>query len=131
MIQDSASASIDAEAAAGKIAFDRIGNGDTVLLISGFPQTRRSWNKLISLLSTKFLNFMATEAQMTRTGQCTSIFLSSGRFDFPQDFKSLTRIDAGIPGITLLNDTQLSDYKRKWNFMFQMLPDLPMHFMLR
>jgi hypothetical protein len=25
----------------------------------------------------------------------------------------------------LLTDTQLSDYKRKWNFIFQMLPDLP------
>jgi pimeloyl-ACP methyl ester carboxylesterase len=44
---------------------------------------------------------------------------------FPSDFKSLTLIEAGIPGITLLNDIQLSDYKRKWNFIFQMLPDLP------
>jgi pimeloyl-ACP methyl ester carboxylesterase len=44
---------------------------------------------------------------------------------FPEDFKSLTLIEAGIPGITLLNDIQLSDYKRKWNFIFQMLPDLP------
>jgi pimeloyl-ACP methyl ester carboxylesterase len=44
---------------------------------------------------------------------------------FPDDFKSLTLIEAGIPGITLLNDIQLSDYKRKWNFIFQMLPDLP------
>jgi pimeloyl-ACP methyl ester carboxylesterase len=37
----------------------------------------------------------------------------------------LTLIDAGIPGVTLLNDIELSDYKRKWNFIFQMLPDLP------
>jgi pimeloyl-ACP methyl ester carboxylesterase len=44
---------------------------------------------------------------------------------FPGDFKSLTLIEAGIPGITLLNEIQLSDYKRKWNFIFQMLPDLP------
>jgi len=44
---------------------------------------------------------------------------------FPDVFKSLTLIEAGIPGITLLNDIQLSDYKRKWNFIFQMLPDLP------
>ena len=44
---------------------------------------------------------------------------------FPDDFKSLTLIDAGIPGVTLTDDIQLSDYKRKWNFMFQMLPDLP------
>ena len=42
---------------------------------------------------------------------------------FPDDFKSLTLIDAGIPGITLLNEIQLSDYKRKWNFIFQMLPE--------
>jgi hypothetical protein len=39
--------------------------------------------------------------------------------------KSLTLIDAGIPGVTLLNGIELSDYKRKWNFIFQMLPDLP------
>ena len=44
---------------------------------------------------------------------------------FGEDFKSLTLIDAGIPGITLTEDVQLSDYKRKWNFIFQMLPDLP------
>ena len=44
---------------------------------------------------------------------------------FEEDFKSLTLIDAGIPGITLTNDIQLSDFKRKWNFIFQMLPDLP------
>jgi hypothetical protein len=44
---------------------------------------------------------------------------------FPDDFKSLTLIDAGIPGVTLTDDIQLSDYKRKWSFIFQMLPDLP------
>jgi pimeloyl-ACP methyl ester carboxylesterase len=44
---------------------------------------------------------------------------------FQDDFKSLTLIDAGIPGVTLTEDIQLSDYKRKWNFIFQMLPDLP------
>jgi pimeloyl-ACP methyl ester carboxylesterase len=44
---------------------------------------------------------------------------------FPGDFRSLTLIDAGIPGVTLPDDIQLSDYKRKWNFIFQMLPDLP------
>lgn len=30
---------------ARKIAFDRMGNGEKVLLISGFPQTRLSWKK--------------------------------------------------------------------------------------
>ena len=44
---------------------------------------------------------------------------------FKEDFKSLTLIDAGIPGVTLLNEIELSDYKRKWNFIFQMPPDLP------
>lgn len=33
--------------------FDRIGSGERVLLISGFPQTRLSWNRLIPLLSGK------------------------------------------------------------------------------
>ena len=45
---------LDAASEAKKIAFDRIGNGEKVLLISGFPQTRRSWNRLIPLLSPKF-----------------------------------------------------------------------------
>ena len=44
---------------------------------------------------------------------------------FESDFKSLTLIDAGIPGVTLTEEIQLSDFKRKWNFIFQMLPDLP------
>jgi hypothetical protein len=33
---------VDAKSEARKIAFDKIGNGDKILLISGFPQTRRS-----------------------------------------------------------------------------------------
>src|SRR5580658_11044275 len=45
---------LDATSEARKIAFDRVGNGEKVLLISGFPQTRRSWNKIIPLLSPKF-----------------------------------------------------------------------------
>jgi pimeloyl-ACP methyl ester carboxylesterase len=49
----------------------------------------------------------------------------SGALLFESDFKSLTLIDAGIPGVTLTEEIQLSDYKRKWNFIFQMLPDLP------
>ena len=44
---------LDAAAEARKIAFDRIGHGEKVLSISGFPQTRRSWNRLIPLLSHK------------------------------------------------------------------------------
>jgi pimeloyl-ACP methyl ester carboxylesterase len=44
---------------------------------------------------------------------------------FKEDFKSLTLIDAGIPGVTLTEDVQLSYFKRKWNFIFQMLPDMP------
>jgi hypothetical protein len=35
-------ADLDAGSEAKKIAFDRIGNGEKVLLISGFPQTRLS-----------------------------------------------------------------------------------------
>jgi hypothetical protein len=45
---------LDATSEAKKIAFDRIGNGERVLLLSGFPQTRRSWNRLIPLLSPRF-----------------------------------------------------------------------------
>jgi pimeloyl-ACP methyl ester carboxylesterase len=139
-----------------KIAFVQIGHGDKVLLISGFPQTRRSWNRLIPLLSQKFetipadlpsfgdSGFLAAPATTENVGKVFHAFVDglgaplhvvahdfgawcaySWALQFPQDFKSLTLIDAGIPGVTLTNDIELSDYKRKWNFIFQMLPDLP------
>jgi hypothetical protein len=41
----------DPAAEAAKIAFDRTGKGEPVLLISGFPQTRRSWNRIVPRLS--------------------------------------------------------------------------------
>jgi pimeloyl-ACP methyl ester carboxylesterase len=141
---------------AKRIAFDRSGNGDKVLLISGFPQTRRSWGKLVPLLSQKFeaisadlpsfgdsgiLEAPATTENAGRifhefvAGLGTPLHVVAHDFGawvayswallFKDDFKSLTLIDAGIPGVTLLNDIELSDYKRKWNFIFQMLPDLP------
>jgi pimeloyl-ACP methyl ester carboxylesterase len=150
------SGALDAATEAKKIAFDRIGNGDKVLLISGFPQTRRSWNRLIALLSPKFQTipadlpsfgdsgFLSAPATTENVARVFHAFVSSlgaplhvvahdfgawcaysWALLFPGDFKSLTLIEAGIPGITLLNDIELSDYKRKWNFIFQMLPDLP------
>jgi pimeloyl-ACP methyl ester carboxylesterase len=151
-----ASGLLDAKKEAKKIAFDRVGNGEKVLLISGFPQTRRSWNRLIPLLSPKFQTIPADLPSFGDSGLLSAPATSenvarifhefvaklgvplhvvahdfgawcaySWALLFPGDFKSLTLIEAGIPGITLLNDIQLSDYKRKWNFIFQMLPDLP------
>jgi pimeloyl-ACP methyl ester carboxylesterase len=147
---------LDAVSEAKKIAFDRIGNGDRILLISGFPQTRLSWNRLTPLLSHKFQcipadlpsfgdsGILAAPATTENVGRIFHEFVVSlgtplrvvahdfgawcaysWAILFPGDFKSLTLIDAGIPGVTLTNDIQLSDYKRKWNFIFQMLPDLP------
>jgi pimeloyl-ACP methyl ester carboxylesterase len=147
---------LDAASEAKKIAFDRIGNGEKVLLISGFPQTRLSWNSLIPLLSQKFQTIpadlpsfgdsgiLSAPATTENVGRIFHEFVASlgaplhvvahdfgawcaysWALLFPEDFKSLTLIEAGIPGITLLNDVQLSDYKRKWNFIFMMLPDLP------
>lgn len=147
---------LDAASEAKKIAFDKIGTGEKVLLISGFPQTRRSWNRLTPLLSSKFqlipadipsfgdsgiLSAPATTENAARVfhefvaGLGAPLHIVAHDFGawiayswvllFPNDFKSLTLIEAGIPGITLTNDIQLSDYKRKWNFIFQMLPDLP------
>jgi pimeloyl-ACP methyl ester carboxylesterase len=149
-------ASLDAKAEAKKIAFDRIGKGDPVLLVSGFPQTRISWNRLIPLLSSKFQaapadlpsfgdsGFLSAPASTENVARVFHEFVAglgtplhvvahdfgawcaySWALLFPEDFKSLTLIEAGIPGITLTNDIQLSDYKRKWNFIFMMLPDLP------
>jgi pimeloyl-ACP methyl ester carboxylesterase len=147
---------LDAKGEAKKIAFDRIGYGDKVLLISGFPQTRRSWNRLIPLLSAKFetipadlpsfgdSGILSAPASTENVARVFHEFVAglgapldvvahdfgawvaySWALLFPEDFKSLTLIEAGIPGITLTNDIQLSDYKRKWNFIFMMLPDLP------
>jgi pimeloyl-ACP methyl ester carboxylesterase len=148
---------LDAAAEAKKIAFNQVGNGEKVLLISGFPQTRRSWNKIVPLLSPKFqtvaadlpsfgdsgmLSAPATTENVARVfhefvaaNLGTPLHVVAHDFGawvayswallFKDDFKSLTLIEAGIPGVTLTNDIQLSDYKRKWNFIFQMLPDLP------
>jgi pimeloyl-ACP methyl ester carboxylesterase len=49
----------DPSAEAKKIAFDRTGKGENVLLISGFPQTRRSWNRVVPLLSKDFQTIAA------------------------------------------------------------------------
>jgi len=147
---------MDAASEARKIAFDRVGSGETVLLISGFPQTRRSWNRLIPLLSQNFhtvaadlpsfgdsgiLDAPATTENVARVFHEFVASVSaplhvvahdfgawvaySWALLFESDFKSLTLIDAGIPGVTLTEEIQLSDYKRKWNFIFQMLPELP------
>jgi pimeloyl-ACP methyl ester carboxylesterase len=146
----------DARAEAKKIAFDRAGSGEKVLLISGFPQTRRSWNRLVPLLSHRFeainadlpsfgdSDFLFAPATTENVAKIFHEFVEglgaplhvvahdfgawvaySWALQFKDDFKSLTLIDAGIPGITLTNNIELSDYKRKWNFIFQMLPDLP------
>jgi pimeloyl-ACP methyl ester carboxylesterase len=151
-----ASAPVNAKSEARKVAFDKIGNGDKVLLISGFPQTRRSWNRLIPLLSSRFQTIpadlpsfgdsgiLSAPATTENVARVFHEFVStlgaplhvvahdfgawcaySWALLFPNDFKSLTLIEAGIPGVTLLNDIQLSDYKRKWNFIFMMVPDLP------
>ena len=150
------SAGLDGSAEAKKIAYDRVGSGEKVLLISGFPQTRRSWNRLVPLLSQKFevipadlpsfgdSGILSGPATTENVGKVFHEFVAalgaplhvvahdfgawvaySWALQFQDDFKSLTLIDAGIPGVTLTNDIQLSDYKRKWNFIFQMLPDLP------
>lgn len=147
---------LDVKGEAKKLAFDRAGRGEKVLLISGFPQTRRSWNRMVSLLSPRFqvitadlpsfgdsgiLAAPATTENVARvfhefvTIQDAPLHVVAHDFGawiayswallFPDDFNSLTLIDAGIPGVTLTNDIELSDFKRKWNFIFQMLPGLP------
>jgi pimeloyl-ACP methyl ester carboxylesterase len=149
-------AEFDPKVEAKRIAFDRSGKGERVLLISGFPQTRRSWSKIVPLLSKEFqtvaadlpsfgdsaiLSAPATTENVARIFHEFVAALGaplhvvahdfgawvaySWALLFPADFKSLTLIDAGIPGVTLTEDIQLSDYKRKWNFIFQMLSDLP------
>jgi pimeloyl-ACP methyl ester carboxylesterase len=154
--QVAVSGTLDATTEAQKIAFDRVGKGEPVLLISGFPQTRRSWNRLIPLLSEKYQaipadlpsfgdsGFLAAPASTENVARVFHEFVAqlgaplhvvahdfgawcaySWALLFPDDFKSLTLIEAGIPGVTLLNDIQLSDFKRKWNFIFMMVPNLP------
>jgi len=141
---------------ARKIAFDRSGEGQAVLLISGFPQTRASWKKIVPLLAPSYKvitadlpsfgdsGLLSVPATTENVGRIFHEFVAnigaplhvvahdfgawvafSWAFLFADDFKSLALIDAGIPGVTLTNDIQLSDFKRKWNFVFQMLPDLP------
>jgi pimeloyl-ACP methyl ester carboxylesterase len=148
---------LDPRKEAQRIAFDRIGSGEEILLISGFPQTRRSWNKLTPLLSGRYQavpadlpsfgesGILSAPATTENVGKVFHEFLAvnlraplhvvahdfgawcaySWALQFPGDFKSLTLIDAAIPGVTLTSGIDLADYKRKWNFIFQMLPDLP------
>jgi pimeloyl-ACP methyl ester carboxylesterase len=147
---------LDAKREAKKIAFDRVGSGQTVLMISGFPSTRYSWHKMVPLLSPKYelivadlpsfgdSGFLEAPASTENVGRVFHEFVGnfgtplhvvahdfgawcaySWALLFPNDFKSLTLIEAGIPGVTLPPTVELSDYKRKWNFIFQMLPDLP------
>jgi pimeloyl-ACP methyl ester carboxylesterase len=148
---------LNAEAEAKKIAFDRVGDGEPILFISGFPSTRRSWDRLIPLLSGRYQcvpadlpsfgdsGILSAPASTENVARVFHEFVVANlsaplhvvAHDFgawcayswallyKNDFKSLTLIEAGIPGITLSNDIELSDYKRKWNFIFQMLPDLP------
>jgi pimeloyl-ACP methyl ester carboxylesterase len=148
---------LDAKAEAKKIAFDRVGSGEPILFISGFPSTRRSWSQLIPLLSDKYQCIPADLPSFGDSGILSApastenvarVFhelvvkdlgapLHVVAHDFgawcayswallhKEDFKSLTLIDAGIPGVTLTDEVRLSDYMRKWNFIFQMLPDLP------
>jgi pimeloyl-ACP methyl ester carboxylesterase len=148
---------LDAKAEAEKIAFDRVGSGEKLLMISGFPETRLSWNKLTPLLSQKFecvaadlpsfgdSGILAAPATTENVGRVFHEFVAaklavpldvvahdfgawcaySWALLFPGDFKSLTLMEAGIPGVTLTSDVQVSDYKRKWQFIFQMLPELP------
>jgi pimeloyl-ACP methyl ester carboxylesterase len=154
--QSSNRGTLDAKTEARKIAFDRVGTGESILLVSGFPQTRRSWDRLIPQLSSKFeaipadlpsfgdSGLLSAPATTENVGKIFHEFVGaigaplhvvahdfgawvaySWALQFREDFKSLTLIDAGIPGVTLTNDIQLSDYKRKWNFIFQMLPDMP------
>jgi pimeloyl-ACP methyl ester carboxylesterase len=147
---------LDAHREARKIAFDRTGTGDKVLLISGFPQTRRSWNRLIPLLSADFeaisadlpsfgdSGILEAPATTENAGRVFHEFVAglglplhvvahdfgawvafSWALLFPGDFKSLTLIDAGIPGVTLGEEVKVSDYFKKWQFIFQMLPHMP------
>ncbi len=143
---------MDPVSEAKNIAFDRLGNGEKVLLISGFPQTRRSWNKSCRCCRinsrpsrrTSQVSKFGDPSGSGDDGECRQIFHAfvssigaplhvvahdfgawvaySWALLFKDDFKSLTLIDAGIPGVTLTEDIQLSDFKRKWNFIFQMLP---------
>ena len=112
---------------AKNIAFDRVGSGEKVLLISGFPQTRWSWNKIVPLLSAKFETIaadlpsfgnsaiLAAPATTENVARISRVWFDhrlaahvvahdfgawvaySWALLFKDDFKSLTLIDAGIP----------------------------------
>jgi pimeloyl-ACP methyl ester carboxylesterase len=148
---------LDAAAEAKRLAYDTMGKGETVFMISGFPSTRRSWYRLIPLLSQNYRciptdlpsfgdsGLLNAPASTENVGRVFHEFVTtklnppvhvvahdfgawcaySWQLLFPSDFKSLTLIEAGIPGVTLPPIVDVADYKRKWNFIFMMLPDLP------
>jgi pimeloyl-ACP methyl ester carboxylesterase len=141
---------------ANGIAYSQHGRSERLLLLSGFPQTRRLWNKIIPLLAAHFETIAAdlpsfggsaalpVPATTENVARLFHEFVSafgiplhvvandfgawvaySWALLFPADFRTLPLIDAGIPGVTLTEVVQLSDFKRKWNFIFQLLPELP------
>ena len=65
---------MDVKREAQKIAFDRIGTGERVLLLSGFPQTRRSWSRVIPLRSK---NFAAIPADLPSFGDSGILAMSA------------------------------------------------------
>jgi pimeloyl-ACP methyl ester carboxylesterase len=142
---------------ATRLAFDDTGRGEPVVLLSGFPETRHSWNRILSGLAKECrviavdlpgLGESPTLAVDYNTRNVAAIlhefikhrnlgkvhvvahdvgawvgFTWSGLH--PEDFRSLTLIDAGIPAITLTNTVQLNQVEQRWHFFFQMLPELP------
>jgi pimeloyl-ACP methyl ester carboxylesterase len=148
---------LDAAQEARALAYDQMGKGEPVLMISGFPSTRRSWYRLIPYLPQGYRYYptdlpsfgdsglLNAPASTENVGRVFHEFVTaqfgepihvvahdfgawcaySWQLLYPGDFKSLTLIEAGIPGVTLPPTVEVSDYKRKWNFIFMMLADLP------
>jgi pimeloyl-ACP methyl ester carboxylesterase len=149
--------SFDTKKEATRLKFTEQGSGETIILLSGFPQTRHSWNQILPTLNKKYhviaidlpgigeSPILTIEYNTQNIAEIFHEFLLEKKLNavhlvahdvgawvgftwsalYPNDFLSLTLIDAGIPGITLKETVNLKDFQQRWHFFFQMLADIP------
>jgi len=145
----------DPQKEAMRLSFTTLGTGTPIILLSGFPQTKHSWDHILPLLSMEYCVYAIDlpgigESPILNvpynTRNCTEIFhhfLTEKKLGkvhvvahdigawigftwaamYPTDFRSLTLIDAGIPGITLKETVNLNEVTQRWHFFFQMMQD--------
>jgi pimeloyl-ACP methyl ester carboxylesterase len=95
-----------------RLHFVEGGEGPTIVLIAGFPQSCYAWRRVMPLLATQF-----------HIGSWVGFPYAH---QFQDELRGLVLLDGNIPGITLQPTLTLGpDNWRNWHFLFNPIPDLP------